>query len=76
MSSDIDKLKNEVNQLDNLDENERKEILADLRLLEEFNKKTEQNEFELRNANQMKITSFILGVLVILYLAYKVWWGH
>jgi hypothetical protein len=73
MTSKIESLKNEVNQLEGLSEGERSEILADLQFLEGSNKRLEKSVSESKKATQLGIASFVLGALVMVYLAYKVW---
>lgn len=73
MTSKIESLKNEVNQLDGLFESERSEIQANLQFLEELNKRLEKSISESKITKQIGFASFVLGALVIVYLTYKVW---
>ena len=73
MSQEIEELKKEVNELRELSESERKEILSDLQFLEESNKNLEKYISESKKAKQLGIASFICGALVIIYLAFKLW---
>ena len=73
MTSKIESLKNEVNQLDGLSESERSEILADLQFLEGSNKRLEKSIFESKITKQTGFASFVLGALAMVYLTYKVW---
>ncbi len=73
MTSKIESLKNEVNQLDGLSESERSEILADLQFLEGSNKRLEKSIFESKITKQIGFASFVFGALAMVYLTYKVW---
>ncbi len=75
MGEDIEKLKKEVSEFSGIDDKERKEILSDLRDLEESNKKYAQmklDEIELRykSTKQTIIAVCIFTAGIILYLAY------
>ena len=78
MNQDIEQLKKKVSQFNGIDDKERKEILSDLRELEESNKKYAQmklDEIELKYKKQKEFAMFcfVLGVFVILYATYKFW---
>jgi hypothetical protein len=78
MSQDIEQLKKEVSQFSGIDDKERKEILSDLRYLEESNKKYAQMklddiEHKYRQEKDFALFCLILGVSVILYVAFKFW---
>ena len=73
MTSKIESLKNEVNQLDGLFKSERSEIQANLQFLEELNKRLEKSISESKITKQIGFASFVLGALVMVYLTYKVW---
>ena len=78
MNQDIEELKKEVSEFNGINDKERKEILSDLRYLEESNKRYAQmklDEIELKYKKQKEFAIFclILGILAILYAAYKFW---
>ncbi len=75
MSQDIERLKKEVSQFSGIDDKERKEILSDLRYLEESNKKYAQMKLDdierkYKATIETAIAVCLFVVAIALYILY------